>query len=378
MPAQSTRAPATLTAITRAATVATLLLGGTALAQPVTGPYVSLGGGGDLLQDQRLTPGDAAGPFDKLRFDGGPAGAGSLGYGFGNGFRVEVEGDWRQNDLQSVIGAPGATFHNGREQNYGALANVIFDMDVGSSWIYPYFGAGAGWNWSRLEKFNAVYAPPAGPGFDSLSGGGTDGHFAFQGLFGVSVPIAYVPGLSFTAEYRFVGVATHSSFPGLEETDLAARPVRFGTTTNYSHTGLLGLRYALFTPAPPAPVPAPIEQAPPPPAPTEARTYLVFFDWDRADLTERARQIVAEAAQASTHVQTTRIDVSGYTDLSGTAQYNQGLSVRRAKTVEAELIRDGVPGGEIDIHGYGETNPLVPTAKGVREPQNRRVEIVLK
>jgi outer membrane protein OmpA-like peptidoglycan-associated protein len=45
--------------------------------------------------------------------------------------------------------------------------------------------------------------------------------------------------------------------------------------------------------------------------------------------------------------------------------------------VEAELIRDGVPAGEIDIHGYGETNPLVPTAKGVREPQNRRVEIIL-
>jgi outer membrane protein OmpA-like peptidoglycan-associated protein len=105
---------------------------------------------------------------------------------------------------------------------------------------------------------------------------------------------------------------------------------------------------------------------------------LVFFDWDRANLTARAKQIVAEAAQASTHVQTTRIEVSGYTDLSGTAAYNQGLSVRRAKSVEAELVRDGVSAGEIDIHGYGESDPLVPTAKGVREPQNRRVEIVLK
>jgi len=109
-----------------------------------------------------------------------------------------------------------------------------------------------------------------------------------------------------------------------------------------------------------------------------ARTYLVFFDWDKADLSARAQQIVAEAAQASTHVQTTKIEVNGYTDLSGTAAYNQKLSVRRAESVEAELVKDGVAQGEIEIHGYGESNPLVPTAKGVREPQNRRVEIILK
>ena len=94
-------------------------------------------------------------------------------------------------------------------------------------------------------------------------------------------------------------------------------------------------------------------------------------------MTERARQIVAEAAQASTHVATTKIEVNGYTDLSGTAAYNLKLSVRRAKSVEAELIKDGVSAGEIAIHGYGESDPLVPTAKGVREPQNRRVEIIL-
>jgi outer membrane protein OmpA-like peptidoglycan-associated protein len=132
---------------------------------------------------------------------------------------------------------------------------------------------------------------------------------------------------------------------------------------------------AVPPPLPPAP---PEVVAPPAPAPVPVRTYLVFFDWDRADLTARAKQIVASAAEASTHVQTTRIEVDGYTDLSGTAAYNQRLSVRRAKTVETELVHDGVPANEIAIHGYGESNPLVPTAPGVREPQNRRVEIVLK
>jgi len=147
-------------------------------------------------------------------------------------------------------------------------------------------------------------------------------------------------------------------------------------TNDFNHLVMLGVRYALFQPAPPPPPSTPA--LPPPPAPVAARTYLVFFDWDRADLSARARQIVGEAANASTHVQTTRIEVNGYTDFSGTAAYNQRLSVRRAEAVESELVRDGVPASEIAVHGYGESNPLVATAKGVREPQNRRVEIILR
>jgi outer membrane protein OmpA-like peptidoglycan-associated protein len=138
------------------------------------------------------------------------------------------------------------------------------------------------------------------------------------------------------------------------------------------------VRYA-FGAVAPAPALAPAVQHPEiPPAPQAARTYLVFFDWDKSNLTDRARQIVAEAAQASTKVSYTRIMVNGYTDLSGTPQYNQGLSVRRAQTVAAELVRLGVPKTSIDIRGFGETHPLVPTAQGVREPQNRRVEIIIQ
>ena len=131
-----------------------------------------------------------------------------------------------------------------------------------------------------------------------------------------------------------------------------------------------GLRYAFGSPPvlPPA-VPAP---------PTIARTYLVFFYWDKADLTDRARQIVAEAAANSRKVQLTRIAVDGYADTSGTHRYNQRLSVRRAQAVADELERNGVPRGEIDIHGYGDTHLLVPTGPGVRNAQNRRVEIIFR
>jgi outer membrane protein OmpA-like peptidoglycan-associated protein len=360
--------------------VAGVVLSGAAMAQPVTGPYVSLGGGGNLTQDEALRLNENF-PGSKLRFDVGEAGVGALGYGFGNGFRVELEGDWRQNGLQHLLGTSFPTAAGGRERNFGGMANGLFDMDVGANWIYPYLGVGAGYSWTRLDSISAV----APNGAYDFTADGTQGHFAYQAMFGLSFPMAFLPGLSLTAEYRFFSVVGETAFNGVsvgtEGVD-GARP--FGVARgnvdfrpDYNHTALIGLRYALFQP-PPAMPPVAAPAASPAPAPEAARTYLVFFDWDRADLSARARQIVAEAASASTHVQTTRIEVNGYTDLSGTRMYNQRLSVRRAQSVQAELVRDGVPSGEISIHGFGEDNPLVPTAAGVREPQNRRVEIILK
>ena len=95
--------------------------------------------------------------------------------------------------------------------------------------------------------------------------------------------------------------------------------------------------------------------------------------------------MVNEAAQASSHVALTRIIVSGYTDNSSAhpgqesgKAYNLMLSLRRAEIVKAELMRDGVAGTTIDVHGYGEANPLVKTGPNTKEPQNRRVEILFR
>jgi OOP family OmpA-OmpF porin len=136
----------------------------------------------------------------------------------------------------------------------------------------------------------------------------------------------------------------------------------------------LGLRYTFGVAPPPVVVPAAV----PAPPVIPARSFLMFFDWDKATLTDRARQIVAEAASTSTKVQYTRLEVNGYTDTSGTPQYNHGLSLRRAQAVAAELVKDGVPKTAISIQGFGETHPLIPTGAGVREPQNRRVEIIIR
>ena len=95
-------------------------------------------------------------------------------------------------------------------------------------------------------------------------------------------------------------------------------------------------------------------------------------------VTPKAIDIIAQAASDSHTQQTTQILANGYTDTSGTFAYNQALGQRRAQAVAAQLVTDGVPQSEIEIHSYGETHLLVATGPGVREPQNRRVEIILQ
>ncbi|HZV56258.1 MAG TPA: OmpA family protein, partial [Sphingobium sp.] len=67
--------------------------------------------------------------------------------------------------------------------------------------------------------------------------------------------------------------------------------------------------------------------------------------------------------------------IAGYTDTSGTPRYNLGLSNRRAEAVKTYMTSKGIAAGSIETKGYGETNLRVQTADGVRELQNRRVEV---
>jgi outer membrane protein OmpA-like peptidoglycan-associated protein len=196
---------------------------------------------------------------------------------------------------------------------------------------------------------------------------------AVQGIAGVAFGLGqFVPGLALTLEYRYY--TTVQTSIELKSSSTGTSNTRTSSDIQAANQSVMaGIRYAFG--AAPAPVAAP---APAAPVQTVARTYLVFFDWNRADLTDRARQIIAEAATARTTVRSTRIEVSGHADRSGSDAYNQALSMRRAEAVAAELTRRGVPRAEMVIQAFGESRPLVPTADGVREPQNRRVEIVLK
>jgi len=116
--------------------------------------------------------------------------------------------------------------------------------------------------------------------------------------------------------------------------------------------------------------------APPPPPPmAQAPTYMVFFDWDRSDLSAQALATIGQASSTYKSSGNARINAIGNTDSSGPPDYNMALSLRRAEAVKGALIRNGVPAAAIQTTGRGETNLLVQTGDGVREPQNRRVEL---
>ncbi len=394
------------------AITAPLAFASIAKAQPVTGPYVSLGVGVDIANPANANVSDTTmwdrptgrnspdtgsntrGVEGNLLAKLGVAGVGGIGYGFGNGFRVELGGNYFYNDFSKFDGNlydyghntnPGGTttwgpnnspqfkIHTGGGENtYGPMVNGYYDMNIGYL-VYPYVGAGVGYQWVKI-----------GPDVAGMFGG-TKGSFAFDLIGGVSYPIAAVPGLSLTAEYRFMMLTesrnfeTYSlgSYTNPDTGYSRSETLRTHLGQQSFHTFTIGLRYQLFNPPPiaPAPAAAPVAAAP---APVPAKTYLVFFDWDKYNLTPRAAQVIAQAASDSKTQATTTIDVNGYTDTSGTPVYNKGLSIRRAKAVAGQLVTDGVPASEITAQGFGDTNLLVPTGPGVREPQNRRVEIILQ
>jgi outer membrane protein OmpA-like peptidoglycan-associated protein len=333
-----------------------------AQAQPVSGLYLGAGIGGNFLDKTDITGSTAA---DKAaignlgaEFSWGYAGVLSLGWGYGNGLRTEIEASYRSNEVSDITsGSATQSGSTGTATSYGAMLNLLYDINIGGALggITPYVGAGVGYIWHDYDEVGTNVG-----GVKSVVTG-DNGNWGGQAIAGLSFPISAVPGLAMTAEYRFMMTAGHE----ISSTNA-------GSTTkvdvdNVNHSLLVGLRYA-FNAAPVVAAAAPV---------AAAKTYLVFFDWNKADLTDRARQIIGEAAGArGTGV--TRIEVNGFTDRSGSDQYNQGLSVRRANAVAAELVRRGVPRNEIMTRGFGEANPLVPTADGVREPQNRRVEIILK
>ena len=93
---------------------------------------------------------------------------------------------------------------------------------------------------------------------------------------------------------------------------------------------------------------------------------------------EEAATILDSAVSAYANCSRVPIMVAGYADRSGSAQYNVGLSERRATAVGDYLVSRGIPSDVITKQGFGEENPRVPTADGVRELQNRRVEIVIQ
>lgn len=343
-----------------AATMVVLPMGAHAqlLDARVQGLYIGAGFGANYLQG-------ASELGIEVGVEWGYAGVLSVGYGFGNGLRLELEGRYRENDINIKTSPPIGRLERslgGSVSSYGAMFNALYDFNLGV--VLPYVGAGVGYQISKYESVRGVSSNG-----NTLSLGSDEGTFAYQGIVGVGLPVEAVAGLALTLEYRFLGTVDNA-IEGTLTTPRGTVSTASVSVNNFNHSIMFGVRYNFGRTAAQVPVAAA--------APVSARTFLVFFDWNRAELTARARQIIGEAAQARTRQQVTRLEVTGHTDSSGSPTYNQGLSTRRANAVAAELVRLGVPRNEIVTRGVGESQLLVPTTDNVREPQNRRVEIVLR
>jgi OOP family OmpA-OmpF porin len=131
-------------------------------------------------------------------------------------------------------------------------------------------------------------------------------------------------------------------------------------------------------PVPLAPPPRPVQAPPPIAACSQQVPGMVFFDFDSASLPADARQTVEFVARNSGPCNWRNIGVVGHADRSGSNEYNVGLSQRRAQAVADLLTSMGVARASIQINARGEEQPRVPTADGVREAQNRRVEMTVR
>ncbi|HXP97597.1 MAG TPA: OmpA family protein, partial [Telmatospirillum sp.] len=288
-----------------------------------------------------------------------------VGYGFGP-VRVEGELGWRANGVDKVKQPFTSAAGKGSLDAASAMANVYYDFATGTP-VTPFLGLGAGVVDISADKIRAN-----GTTFSN------DDHYApaYQGIAGVSYAIDN--NLSLKADYRYLRTADGSL---KEEPNYGGSGKAKG---NYAaHALLIGVTYkfgdapkpaAAYTPSPiaaPAPAPRAVQAAP------IAKNYQLFFDFDKSDITPEASRIISQAAGAAKTNASTSIALTGYTDSTGSEKYNMALSLRRANAVKAALIRQGVADNEISVVGKGKGDQLVPTRDGVREPQNRRVLIVL-
>jgi len=340
----------------------------------ISGLYISGGIGGDMALNSNATG-------IQTQYKAGYVGVAAIGYGFGNGFRAEVEANFRQNAIDKVKFASVTQYGSGYLNNWAGMVNGLYDFDIGGP-ITPYVGVGVGMGQAQLSGVRgtvsrAQTATVPGAATAYYANDISSWQFAYQAIVGGAWNIGN--GLAFTLEYRFFGTTQPNL--GISRNSNNANYPNVGNVPHYANfqnmhnSLLLGFRYAFNQPA--AAVPMQTMQCP-------SRTYLVFFDWNKHNLTERARQIIAEAATTSRQPAAancpavSRMEVTGHTDNTGTVAYNQRLSVLRAEAVANELVRRGVPRNEIGVSGVGFSQPLVQTAANTREPQNRRVEIVSK
>lgn len=311
--------------------------------------------------------------------------AGEIGYDFGM-FRTGLEIGYQRFGVGNVnnlvnagfIGANGINGDgSGSTQALSFMLNGLFDVSSGedSGWGAQ-IGAGIGLAQVKASKYATGTRAPFVD--DSHTG------LAWQLLANLSKSIS--DNVDLNLGYKYFKAP---------KVDLVAANGSNLYSQHTSHNLTLGFTYnfggeeapapaqapAAVAPAPepapaPMPAPAPAPEAAPAPAPVAAPgPFIIFFDWDKSVITPEAASILKAAAKAYKDTGQSSVKLAGHADKSGTDAYNDALSARRSAAAKAFMIKEGVPENVIATESFGEGKPLVDTADGVREPQNRRVEI---
>jgi outer membrane protein OmpA-like peptidoglycan-associated protein len=334
-------------------------------AQAAEGWYFGLAGGANWLVDADYDVVTTTLVYaGRNEYDTGFAVVSAVGYDYGR-WRAEFEVGYRQNALDCVTTSTGAgsclTGINGDIWELSQMVNVLYDIPLGGR-MTASIGVGVG-------GVLVVADPQAiGTGFTSLPDF-DDYVVAGQLIAGFSYDLT--DRLQLFADYRYF-VADDPEFDFV----ISGSGPAVATFEKSDHTALLGLRFDLQREAAPPPPPPP-PPAPPPPPVKAPKQFIVFFGFNKSNLTPEAARVVADAAAAAKEFGSASISIVGHTDSSGSNSYNQALSMKRAQTVKDGLGAEGIPSSMVSTAGRGESELMVQTGDGVKEPQNRRATIDL-
>ncbi len=361
-------------------------------AQAYEGLYGAIGAGLNYMGEQDVTndqPG-GGGPYafdSSADYDSGIGVYAAIGKAWGGNYRTEIEFSYRDNSIDSInpdgagfSGWPAGTI-NGSTTTKALMVNFLYDFDTGSSIATPYLGFGGGIAHIDHDIVGANAAGVPLPG--GIAYGASNFQPAFQGIAGLAFELAEGLALDFSYRYFRTGKGEYDG-------TLIGLPAEF-ETSNKAHSLFAGLRWNFGPAAAPAveykdcwdgssvPVSA---SCPPQVVESQAAdldpiNFTVYFDYDKSNLTPQASTLVQEAAARALENDVDTVVVAGNTDTSGGSAYNQALSERRARAVRDALIANGVPADTIRLEAFGETNLAKPTADGVREPLNRRADVMI-
>ena len=313
-------------------------------AVPRHGWYVGLEAGWVKVNDNELVNWG----YGDIEWENRWGAMGTLGYAFLQNWRLEFEAGYRNNDLDRI---DTVLIPDGELTEWSFLFNAVYDIPVGQRWAID-LGVGAGVDDVRFD--------------DNLGNEDTDTVLAAQGIVGLTYRVG--PHWDIMLNYRYLWADdpefTATNGPPAGATD------EMGIS---KHTVTLGFRYGFDDVAPPPPPPP--EAPPPPPPPPKVKQFIIFFAFNKCNITAEADKVLTEAAETAKAGKAAALKVVGHTDSSGSNAYNQRLSECRANAAKTNIVSKGVPEEAISASGKGESELMVQTGDGVKEPQNRRATV---